>query len=150
MTMKKVYFNTPQRLTQLIGANTTDLRYMGLSSIAAIKLATQIFKRFGVQLDAKQMTKGITLQAIENEILKAELLDESRKTKDRPSDSKPLSTLCEAVSAPLSFAQLGVYFECMKNPTSTLYNVPICIQMPLDVEADALRQAVRKAVLNHS
>ena len=137
---------------------TTDLRYMGLSSIAAIKLATQIFKRFGVQLDAKQMTKGITLQAIENEILKARLLDESRKTKDRPSDSKPLSTLSgsglsslsEAVSAPLSFAQLGVYFECMKNPTSTLYNVPICIQMPLDVEADALRQAVRKAVLNHS
>ncbi len=137
---------------------TTDLRYMGLSSIAAIKLATQIFKRFGVQLDAKQMTKGITLQAIENEILKAELLDESRKTKDRPSDSKPLSTLSgsglsslsEAVSAPLSFAQLGVYFECMKNPTSTLYNVPICTQMPLEVETEALRQAVRKAVLNHS
>ena len=137
---------------------TTDLRYMGLSSIAAIKLATQIFKRFGVQLDAKQMTKGITLQAIENEILKARLLDESRKTKDRPSDSKPLSTLSgsglsslsEAVSAPLSFAQLGVYFECMKNPTSTLYNVPICTQMPLEVETEALRQAVRKAVLNHS
>lgn len=129
---------------------TTDLRYMGLSSIAAIKLATQIYKRFGVQLDAKQMTKGITMQAIENEILKAKLLDESRKTKDRPSDSKPLSSLSEAVSAPLSFAQLGVYFECMKNPTSTLYNVPICIQMPLEVETDALRQAVRKAVLNHS
>ena len=137
---------------------TTDLRYMGLSSIAAIKLATQIYKRFGIQLDAKQMTKGITLQAIENEILKARLLDESRKTKDRPSDSKPLSTLSgsdlsslsEAVSAPLSFAQLGVYFECMKNPTSTLYNVPICTQMPLDVETEALRQAVRKAVLNHS
>ena len=52
--------------------------------------------------------------------------------------------------APLSFAQLGVYFECMKNPTSTLYNVPICIQMPLDVATEALRQAVRKAVLNHS
>ena len=45
---------------------------------------------------------------------------------------------------------MGVYFECMKNPTSTLYNVPICIQMPLDVETEALQQAVRKAVLNHS
>ena len=53
---------------------TTDLRYMGLSSIAAIKLATRIYKRFGVQLDAKQMTKGITLQAIENEILKAMII----------------------------------------------------------------------------
>ena len=126
---------------------TTDLRYMGLSSIAAIKLATQIFKRFGVQLDAKQMTKGISLQAIENEILAA-MLGGHRDTKISKS---PISNVQSQMSeAPLSFAQLGVYFECMKNPTSTLYNVPICTQMPLEVETDALRQAVRKAVMNHS
>jgi len=126
---------------------TTDLRYMGLSSIAAIKLATQIFKRFGIQLDAKQMTKGITLQAIENEILAA-MLGGHRDTENEKSQISNVQS--QMSEAPLSFAQLGVYFECMKNPTSTLYNVPICIQMPLDVEADALRQAVRKAVLNHS
>ena len=127
---------------------TTDLRYMGLSSIAAIKLATQIFKRFGVQLDAKQMTKGITLQAIENEILAAMLGGhQSPITNDQSPITNDQSQMSEA---PLSFAQLGVYFECMKNPTSTLYNVPICTQMPLDVETEALRQAVRKAVLNHS
>jgi amino acid adenylation domain-containing protein len=126
---------------------TTDLRYMGLSSIAAIKLATQIFKRFGIQLDAKQMTKGITLQAIENEILAAMLSGDLKDSKDL-NDLKDLKDAAGPVS--LSFAQLGVYFECMKNPTSTLYNVPICTQMPLEVETDALRQAVRKAVLNHS
>ena len=140
---------------------TTDLRYMGLSSIAAIKLATQIFKRFGVQLDAKQMTKGITLQAIENEILASLLSGKAGLSSVSPQDglSAPavwvtpgsgLSAGPAWVSAPLSFAQLGVYFECMKNPTSTLYNVPICIQMPLEVETEALQQAVRKAVLNHS
>ena len=47
---------------------TTDLRYVGLSSISAIKLATQVYKRFGVQLDAKMLVKGATIQAIENEI----------------------------------------------------------------------------------
>ena len=126
---------------------TTDLRYMGLSSIAAIKLATQIFKRFGIQLDAKQMTKGITLQAIENEILAAMLGGDLKDS----NDLKDLKDLKDAAApVPLSFAQLGVYFECMKNPTSTLYNVPICIQMPLEVETEALQQAVRKAVLNHS
>ena len=137
-------------------AITTDLRYMGLSSIAAIKLATQVFKRFGVQLDAKQMTKGITLQAIENEILK-EMMDNGQKTKDKNDSTDGNKSIVHSLSVnevngpvPLSFAQLGVYFECMKNPTSTLYNVPICIQMPLDVETEALRQAVRKAVLNHS
>lgn len=126
---------------------TTDLRYMGLSSIAAIKLATQIFKRFGIQLDAKQMTKGITLQAIENEILAA-MLGGNRNTENEKSQISNVQS--QMSEAPLSFAQLGVYFECMKNPTSTLYNVPICIQMPLDVETEALQQAVRKAVLNHS
>ena len=136
---------------------TTDLRYMGLSSIAAIKLATQVFKRFGVQLDAKQMTKGITLQAIENEILK-EMMDNGQKTKDKnDSTDGNKKSIVHSLSVnevngpvPLSFAQMGVYFECMKNPTSTLYNVPICTQMPLEVETEALRQAVRKAVLNHS
>ena len=126
---------------------TTDLRYMGLSSIAAIKLATQLFKRFGIQLDAKQMTKGITLQAIENEILAAMLGGDLKDSKNL-NDLKDLKDA--AAPVPLSFAQLGVYFECMKNPTSTLYNVPICTQMPLEVETEALRQAVRKAVLNHS
>ncbi|MBR1381507.1 MAG: amino acid adenylation domain-containing protein, partial [Paludibacteraceae bacterium] len=126
---------------------TTDLRYMGLSSIAAIKLATQIFKRFGIQLDAKQMTKGITLQAIENKILAA-MLGGHRDTENEKSQISNVQS--QMSEAPLSFAQMGVYFECMKNPTSTLYNVPICTQMPLDVETEALRQAVRKAVLNHS
>ena len=128
---------------------TTDLRYMGLSSIAAIKLATQIYKRFGIQLDAKQMTKGITLQAIENEIL-ASLLSGGHQDTDISKYRDTEISKSQMREAPLSFAQMGVYFECMKNPTSTLYNVPICTQMPLDVETDALRQAVRKAVLNHS
>ena len=132
---------------------TTDLRYMGLSSIAAIKLATQIYKRFGIQLDAKQMTKGITLQAIENEILKAMIItppDLPTRGGEKAVNSSPSFEGRVGEGVPLSFAQMGVYFECMKNPTSTLYNVPICIQMPLEVETGALRQAVRKAVLNHS
>ncbi len=128
---------------------TTDMRYMGLSSIAAIKLATQIYKRFGIQLDAKQMTKGITLQAIENEIL-ASLLSGGHQDTDISKYRDTEISKSQMREAPLSFAQMGVYFECMKNPTSTLYNVPICTQMPLNVETDALRQAVRKAVLNHS
>ena len=130
---------------------TTDLRYMGLSSIAAIKLATQIYKRFGIQLDAKQMTKGITLQAIENEILKELVASpQPSPTGKGESDAQTTPPFREGTGVGLSFAQMGVYFECMKNPTSTLYNVPICTQMPLDVETEALRQAVRKAVLNHS
>ena len=121
---------------------TTDLRYVGLSSILAIKLATLIYKRFGIQLDAKEMVKGITVQAIENEILKAMMGGNQTSTTSTTSPSN-------SASGPLSFAQLGVYFECAKNPTSTLYNVPVCIQLPLKTETEALRQDVRTAISNH-
>ena len=122
---------------------TTDLRYVGLSSISAIKLATQVYKRFGVQLDAKLLVKGATLQTIENEILNAMLgghqspiaNDQSPITNDGP--------------YPLSHAQTGVYFECMKNPTSTLYNIPMRAKLPLSIDDETLRSAVTRVVNNH-
>ena len=124
---------------------TTDLRYVGLSSISAIKLATQVYKRFGVQLDAKLLVKGANIQTIENEILAAMLgghrdtvIPESRDTE-------------EDLTAPypLSHAQTGVYFECMKNPTSTLYNIPMRARLPLEIENETLRAAVEQVVNNH-
>jgi 8-oxo-dGTP diphosphatase len=50
---------------------------------------------------------------------------------------------------PLSHAQTGVYFECMKNPTSTLYNIPMRARLPLEISDDALRAAVEQVVNNH-
>ena len=124
----------------------TDLRYVGLSSISAIKLATHVYKRFGVQLDAKLLIKGANIQLIENEILKA-MMDGSQKSKVE--SQKTPSTLSKAVSFPLSHAQTGVYFECMKNPASTLYNIPMRARMPEDVRAEELRAAVEQVVRNH-
>ena len=130
---------------------TTDLRYVGLSSISAIKLATQVYKRFGVQLDAKLLVKGANIQTIENEILK-EMMDKGQRTaslkEQRPNGSDSTE---EDLTAPypLSNAQTGVYFECMKNPTSTLYNIPMRTQLPLTISDEALRTAVTQVVNNH-
>ena len=124
---------------------TTDLRYVGLSSISAIKLATQVYKRFGVQLDAKLLVKGANIQTIENEILEAMLGGhrdlETSISRDAEDDlTKPY---------PLSHAQTGVYFECMKNPTSTLYNIPMRAKLPLEISDEDLRAAVSQVVNNH-
>ena len=138
-----------QIITGILGNSdfgiTTDLRYVGLSSIAAIKLATQVYKRFGVQLDAKPLIKGATLQLIENEILKALMSSEGKSQEP----SRGVEEKNEVTRCPLSYSQTGVYFECLKNPTSTLYNVPLCIQLPKQTPTEALRDAVQKAVVNH-
>ena len=128
---------------------TTDLRMVGLTSISAIKLATQVFKRFGIQLDSKQLTKGITIQAIENAILKAMMSGEASKRDEVDINSAAINAEGSNREAPLSFAQTGVYFECMKNPTSTLYNIPMRLTLPIEISDQELRQAVEKAVANH-
>ena len=125
---------------------TTDLRYVGLTSILAIKLATQIYKRFGLQLDAKVLTQGATIQKIENEILTAML---SGNTTSATSTTNQTSQTSETISSPLSYAQTGVYFDCMKNPTSTLYNTPISLTFPIETDTEALKKAAVQAVENH-
>ena len=126
---------------------TTDLRMAGLTSILAIKLATQIYKRFGVQLDSKLLAGGGSLQTIENEILAQTILAENSTIPGGPSGE---AQAVEApASVPLSYSQTGVYFDCMKNPTSTLYNTPMCLQLPAEISVEALRKAVQKATENH-
>ena len=125
---------------------TTDLRYVGLTSILAIKLATQIYKRFGVQLDAQLLTKGANIQTIENAILEAFL---SGGAASVTSTTSATSTTSLPMSAPLAYAQTGVYFDCMKNPTSTLYNTPVCLTFPAETDVEALKKAAVQAVENH-
>ena len=67
-----------------------------------------------------------------------------------PEGNSSLFTLHSSLkSAPLSYAQTGVYFDCMKNPTSTLYNTPVCLTFPVETDAEALKKAAVQAVENH-
>ena len=131
---------------------TTDLRMVGLTSISAIRLATQVFKQYGVQLDAKVLIKGGNIQTIENAILET-MLDKSSNSQSGPTTNDSNNSAAEqsdnVQSVPLSYAQQGVYFDSVRNPTSTVYNTPICVTFPAETDSDALRQAVQKAVANH-
>ena len=126
---------------------TTILGYAGLTSISSIKLAVQINKRYGVALDSKSLVKTGTLQSIENAIL-ANLLahkDDAPGTPDSSGGAEPVAT----TTAPLSYAQTGVYFECLKDPASTIYNIPYLLTFPEGVEAQQLADVVRHAIEAH-
>ncbi|MBR5906542.1 MAG: amino acid adenylation domain-containing protein [Bacteroidales bacterium] len=127
---------------------TTDLRMAGLTSILAIKLATQVFKRYGVQLDSQVLTNGASIQSIENEILRHFMTqDDKGVTQDGCHSER--SEESSSGPAPLSYSQTGVYFECMKDPASTIYNIPMLLTLPEGTDATALQDAVKKAALNH-
>ena len=119
---------------------TTVLGYAGLTSISAIKLAVQINKRYGVTLDAKSLVKTATLQSIENEILRNLM---------QPHAAQSTQSTHSVDKAPLSYAQTGVYFDCLKNPTSTVYNIPYLLTLPSGTDAKQLAEAVKVVVESH-
>ena len=125
---------------------TTVLGYAGLTSISAIRLAVQVNKRYGVTLDSRSLVKTGTLQTIENEILKHLL--ESGSTA-APTVTPVEVTRDKPTSVPLSYAQTGVYYECLKNPTSTIYNIPYLLSYPAGVDAQQLAQAVKRVLKAH-
>ena len=132
---------------------TTVLGYAGLTSISAIKLAVQVNKRFGVSLDAKSLVKTGTLQSIENEILGQFIVHSSEPIVNSESivDSELNTKNYEqcTMNYPLSYAQTGVYFDCLRNPETTLYNIPTKIGLPEGTDATRLAEAVRKLVGKH-
>ncbi len=123
---------------------TTPLAYVGLTSIASIKLTTQIYKRYAVALDSKSLLKGGTLQSVENAILD-HLLSADTAATVTGADGRD-----EAVdSVPLSYAQMGVYYECMKRPLDTTYNIPYSLHLPSGTDVERLKTAIRSLVAMH-
>ena len=121
----------------------TPLGYAGLTSISSIKLSTLLYKRFGVTVDSKSLVKGATLQTVENEILTSLLAGKRLEEEPQVAGEEPDGPF------PLSYAQTGVYYDCLKNPGSTIYNVPFMVSMPAGVGGDALERAVRQVLLAH-
>ncbi|MBQ4291413.1 MAG: amino acid adenylation domain-containing protein [Muribaculaceae bacterium] len=120
------------------------LGYAGLTSISSIKLATQVYKRYGVKIDSKTLVKEGTIQTIENAII------DSLLNKEEAAPAATTETAKEEVlSAPLSGPQEGIYYECQKNPTEVIYNIPVKLTYPSSVGGDVLADAVRRVIAAH-
>ena len=126
---------------------TTLLSYVGLTSISAIKLAVQVNKRYGVTLDSKALVKDGTLQSIENEIWKTMMSGDVIVGENQKSPAHEVNS--QQKSVPLSYAQTGIYIDCVSNPTSTVYNIPFLLSFPAGIDAVKLADAVKRVIEAH-
>ena len=124
---------------------TDAFRDLGLTSISAIRLATKLFRRFGVQVNVRELASAGSIQSVENEIL-AGLLD---KSEEMPEEESGGHEEQHAKACRLTFAQQGVYAECQANPDTVQYNIPFALHFSGDISAQQLKDAVRKVVLAH-
>lgn len=123
---------------------TDNLGNFGLTSISSIRLATQIYKKYGVQLQVRKLVSEGSIQSIENEILR-KVFAETHAEKSEPEKShEPSKHSCG-----LTFEQQGVYADCIIDPSSTVYNTPFSVKIPEGVTAEQLKDAVRGVVEAH-
>ena len=141
-----------QKLVEMIGqiignppTVSTPLTYCGLSSILAIRLAAQLFKSFGINLTGKELLGSATVLSIENLILEKMLSGEPTQSEA----SAPAASADKPTESPLTFAQQGVYFDCVRNPEATTYNIPMCFTFDKTVDARSLAQAVQAVADAH-
>ena len=141
-----------EMVSKLVGNSdfgiTTVLGYTGLTSITAMKLAVEVNKRYGIELDAKTLAKTVTIQSIENEILRRFVVQGAGATVAADNNREPLTTETPN-SAPLNYAQLGVYYECMKHPLDTTYNLPTAITLPSGIDVDKVEQTLIEIITAH-
>lgn len=122
---------------------TDNLLFAGLNSLSVIKLAVELHKEFGFEANVKQMMKECSVISIEDQ-LQEYLMSGALAKNTAETKQKAYKSLY-----PLSKTQLGVYLDCMKNPYTTLYNIPSILKFTKSVNAEKLADSVKKVILSH-
>ncbi len=120
---------------------TEPLIYYGLTSLSALRLATELYKKYGVQMNMDSFVKTASLQSIENEVLKALISGQP--------GGQTGATHREDAPQPLTFQQSGVYFDCMKAPQETIYNIPMMWTLPASLDAEKVKEAAEQTLRCH-
>lgn len=118
------------------------LSRLGLTSISSIRLASALYKRFGISFKGADLVKDATIVSIEDEILKHMLEADSQTETDN--DAKAALT-----SYPLTVSQQGVYADTMRLPGSTAYNIPIYFRFDANTDPEVLARLVDKIINAH-
>lgn len=138
-----------QELKELVGGIVgheefsvgTELTRAGITSLSAIKLAAAIEKEYGLTLEVKAMMKQCTILSIEDEIYK------SLRSGALPAARKEQRALRDTY--PLTQAQMGVYYDAVRRPEDTGYNIPAVFRFPGKLTAETLADAARTVVKAH-
>ena len=112
----------------------TSFYKAGLSSISAMKLCILISDEFGVTVKTSDIHENNTVEKLEKYVMLA--------PKIRTYEKRDVY--------PLTGSQKGIFAECMKNPESTVYNIPFLFELENAVDTDKLSAAITEMVNAHS
>jgi amino acid adenylation domain-containing protein/thioester reductase-like protein len=113
----------------------TDLFRLGLTSLSVLKLVAKISQKFGVTVNVTNIMRAKTIREIAKEVSSSSAVEEKHYQKQE--------------FYPLTHNQLGVYFDCAKNPEKLTYNLPKCIHFGNDIDPEKLKVALLDIIEKH-
>ncbi|MDO5827002.1 MAG: amino acid adenylation domain-containing protein [Methanobrevibacter sp.] len=116
---------------------TTNLFNIGFTSLTVIQLLARISEELKVDVSIMDMMKSKNVLEIVELIDAADMVSETEEAE-----------LMEYY--PLTHNQLGVYFDCIKNPDKIGYNLPKIIRFDKGVDSARLRKSIIDAIDLHS
>ena len=124
-------------ITKVIGmdkiSTDTDFFDAGLTSIAMIRLNVELEKAFDLPFRVSDVTANSTVQKLAHFIETRETVAKYGRLDDYP----------------ITQTQMGVYIECMMDPASVLYNIPLLLKLGDGVDVVRLSEAVKTAINAH-
>ena len=112
------------------GVNT-DLFKIGLTSLSVIKLSSSILNKFNTDLSIVKLIDAKNIKNI------SKLIEEG------------VASSIENENYELTPNQLGIYFDCIKNPSKTNYNLPKMIVFSKDINPFKLKDSIIKVIDLH-
>ena len=116
---------------------TTNLFNIGFTSLTVIQLLARISEELKVDVSIMDMMKSKNVLEIVDLINDAEEVSETEEAELKE-------------YYPLTHNQLGVYFDCIKNPDKIGYNLPKIIRFDNSVDSAKLKKAIIDAIDLHS
>ena len=123
----------------------TPLVQQGMTSITSIMLSYQLSKRFGIDVPYRVLLTEASAESLKNSIL-TKLLEQFECEASVENTSK---TRKKITKAPLSYAQMGVYYECMKRPAEVIYNIPVIFTIQPETKEDEILKILDSMVEAH-
>lgn len=111
----------------------TDLYEAGLTSIGAVRLNVVLAEAFDAPMRIADLKANNTVRRLE-----AFLLNAAAQTAYAVQEDYPITQ-----------TQSGIFVECMANPGTTVYNIPLLLRLGEGLELDRLADAVKAAVNAH-
>ncbi|MCQ2457755.1 MAG: amino acid adenylation domain-containing protein, partial [Clostridia bacterium] len=111
----------------------TDLYYAGLTSVSVIRLSVELENAFGIPFRVADIRTNSTVRQLE-ELIASAVTAESREI---------------LPDYPITRTQMGIYIECVSDPGSVTYNIPVLLRLSERLDTGKLLSAVRTAFDAH-